>query len=114
MRNAASGSDRPGVPDPRSPVPVPVRARDHRRVVRLAALLTTVIAVPLLFVELLGDDASNDVRSPLVSAPTVSEVPHDRPTSGPPKAVAVVTASTTSSTRPITTTTTTTTAVGRP
>lgn len=70
------------------------------------AIGVTLVAVPLLLLDLGGDDGGGP-RVPPVTVIVPVEVPANRAESGPPKGVSVVTSSTTSSTLPITTTTTT-------
>ncbi len=90
-------------PDPHAPLDPP---RPNRWWV-WAALVLTAIAIPLVVIDNLPEDAEEE--SPITGAEVVvpSEVPSDRPAEGPAKGVSVVTSSTTSSTLPITTTTTT-------
>lgn len=71
------------------------------------AIGVTVLAVPLLLLDLGGDDDDRGPRIPPVTVIMPVDPPQGRAESGPAKRVSVVTSSTTSSTLPITTTTTT-------
>ena len=71
----------------------------------LIALAVTLVAVPLLVLDNLPDDDGGGSTTTSLGVVAPSEIPDERPETGPAKGISVVTSSTTSSTVPLTTTT---------